>query len=200
MCKHREPPSKPHKTHFLPPKASFEPNYHLTVLFDPLCTPALDARHQQLPFWPVLGASGRSAAPGGGHGPTWLAVAAPRHEPARCGSRGCTGGRLGGLILHPSMPDFPLAEARASPARPAPSSPDREPAYPGCSRATHRALRHHGAASGAVTSGAAKVGRESALMATWGDQGRRGSLGHAHGQLLGLCWTEISRGSRGCAA
>ena len=41
--------------------------------------------------------------------------------------------------------------------------------------------------SGGVTSGAAKAGRESALMATWGDQGRRGSLGHTHGQLLGLC-------------
>ena len=50
--------------------------------------------------------------------------------------------------------------------------------------------------SGGVTSGAAKAGRESALMATWGDQGRRGSLGHTHGQLLGFCWTEISRGGQ----
>jgi len=54
----------------------------------------------QAPTTPVLAGAWciGAAQPPEGHGTTWLAAAAPRHEPARCSSRSCTGGRLGGAL------------------------------------------------------------------------------------------------------
>ena len=46
------------------PKLCSRPPYTSLCHWPPLHSPALDARHPQLPSWPVLSASGRSAAQG----------------------------------------------------------------------------------------------------------------------------------------